>query len=922
MNKKWYRKSVIKGILVLAAQISAVGLIISLFLFLCTSSVVSSGNIFETTEQHYEDTSRFAEQLGETSDYVLDYLDKRNQFETEGQYDPDKIVDIVAYGEDNIISGINESGLAYRLGDLVEWGRQYSWGDYNGYKARGIVVCKKSDGTYSYYYQEEFRQKVIEGDLNLYMGESSVPKFSPLEDEFFRELENGEFELDLFPKQLSVTYIESGQEDTDGQTDSQSETAGRSDLETQIETSLSESEKIAASGRLNLRDSDGNVLYVDCWVMDRSVTDLFQPIGADSILQAVENSPELNGQLSEMEDMLVSTFTDIYEAQKTYQTVEEEWGQGNSNFVYLFVDHTERKIYSNDKSYTEYMRAEEYISSIINEKNYKYVVINPVSKDCASNVKNIYNRHWIEMVESYQSLTKDYTFVAAVDTGYPVLDDSFSLAAKDYEQWAPYHGWSMGLTAVFAIILTAALVWLTIAAGRRETDEELHLNAFDGWKTELGAAAVLVPWLLITFAMMCTTVFWHVSTYRSYDVNYSMTWTSAISSNWSDILAISVYTVITISLFLIGYLSLVRRIKGGTLWKNSLLRMILSGISMFWGSRKLTARAVMATVGFILLHWFLILAIGERWTGDILFVLLLLLAAADVAAVYLAAKNMIGRQRIKEGVEEISSGNVNFKVRTDDLRGTEAEVAEQLNHIGDGLNQAVETAVKSERLKTDLITNVSHDIKTPLTSIINYVDLLKRENFDDPKIRGYLNILEEKSQRLKTLTEDVVEASKASSGNISLEYMNVNLVEMLNQTIGETSEKMENRNLTVISDFPEEPVIIRVDGRRMWRVLENIFNNAAKYAMPGTRVYADLHKVNGQAVFSLKNMSEQPLNIKAEELTERFIRGDVARSTEGSGLGLSIAKSLTTLQGGTFELYLDGDLFKVIITFDEKSETQ
>lgn len=928
MNKKWYRKPVIKGILVLAAQISAVGLVISLVLLLCISSIVLSGSIFETTEQHYEDTSRFAEQLGETSNSVLNYLDRRNQFETEGQYDPDKIVDIVAYANDAIISGVNESGLAYRLGDLVEWGRQYSMGDYNGYEARGIVVCKKSDGTYGYYYQEEFRQKVIEGDLNLYMGESIVPKFSPLEDEFFRELENGEFELDLFPKQLSVTYMDIEQEDIDAQTDSQSVTDGQSDSEIQTETGsrLKESSKIAAAGRLNLRDRDGNVLYVDCWVMDRAVTDLFQPIGADSILQVVENSPGLNGQLSETENMLVSTFSDIYEEQKRYQNVEEEWGQGNSNFVYLFMDHTERKIYSNVDSYTEYMRAEEYISSIRDKKNCKYVVVNPVSEECESNVKDLYNRRWIEMVENYQSLTKDYTFVAAVDTSYPISDDSFSLEAKDYEQWAPYHGWSIGLTIIFAIILMISFVWLTIVAGRKETDEELHLNAFDGWKTELGAAAVLVPWLLITFAMMCTSVFWNISLYRNYDVNYSIGGSLAVHSivnlYWSDILIIGIYIVVTISLFLTGYLSLVRRIKGGVLWKNSLLRMILSGVrelvSTFWESRKLTTRAVMATVGFILLHWFLILAIAEQWLGDILFVFLLLLAAADVAVVYLAAKNMIGRQRIKEGVEEISSGNVDFKVRTDDLRGTESEVAEQLNHIGDGLQQAVETAVKSERLKTDLITNVSHDIKTPLTSIINYVDLLKRENFDDPKIRGYLDILDAKSQRLKTLTEDVVEASKVSSGNISLEYMNVNLVEMLNQTIGETSEKMEKRNLTVIADFPEEPVIIRVDGRRMWRVLENIFNNAAKYAMPGTRVYADLHKVNGQAVFSLKNVSEQPLNIKAEELTERFIRGDIARSTEGSGLGLSIAKSLTTLQGGTFDLYLDGDLFKVIIVFDEQ----
>ena len=229
-----------------------------------------------------------------------------------------------------------------------------------------------------------------------------------------------------------------------------------------------------------------------------------------------------------------------------------------------------------------------------------------------------------------------------------------------------------------------------------------------------------------------------------------------------------------------------------------------------------------------------------------------------------------------------------------------------LNDIGTGLQKAVEKSVKSERLKTDLITNVSHDIKTPLTSIINYVDILKRSNIEDPKIQGYLEILEAKAQRLKTLTEDVVEASKVSSGNINLQLMDVNLVEMMNQTTGEFAEKFEHKN---------EPAIIHVDGRRMWRVLENLYNNAAKYAMPGTRIYADLRTDKDEVIFSLKNVSEYPLNFSADELTERFIRGDISRSTEGSGLGLSIAKSLVQMQGGKLELYLDGDLFKATVRF-------
>ena len=259
---------------------------------------------------------------------------------------------------------------------------------------------------------------------------------------------------------------------------------------------------------------------------------------------------------------------------------------------------------------------------------------------------------------------------------------------------------------------------------------------------------------------------------------------------------------------------------------------------------------------------------------------------------------------------------MDYKIDIAGLSEEQKDIAENINSIGEGLDRALEKSIKSERLKTDLITNVSHDIKTPLTSIINYVELLKQENFQDPKIQRYIEILEAKSQRLKTLTEDVVEASKVSSGNITLEFMNINFVEMIQQTSGEFEEKFKARNLTEVLTLPEEEVIIRVDGRRMWRVLENIFGNAAKYAMPGTRVYADLNMTEEKVCFSLKNVSEQQLNISADELTERFIRGDdIEEARKEADWGCPIAKSLVQMQGGEFELYLDGDLFRVNIRF-------
>ena len=229
--------------------------------------------------------------------------------------------------------------------------------------------------------------------------------------------------------------------------------------------------------------------------------------------------------------------------------------------------------------------------------------------------------------------------------------------------------------------------------------------------------------------------------------------------------------------------------------------------------------------------------------------------------------------------------------------------------------------MKDERLKADLITNVSHDIKTPLTSIINYIDLIKRENVKDQKVLEYIEVLDAKSQRLKQLTDDLVEASKISSGNIVLQWERINLIELLNQTIGEFSEKFEQKSLYPVLRATPNSVYINADSRRIWRVMENLFNNIFKYALPGTRVYIDTEIVENPenqekwVILSLKNISANPLKVKPEELTERFIRGDESRTTEGSGLGLSIAKNLTEIQNGYFEIVMDGDLFKVNLSF-------
>ena len=250
-----------------------------------------------------------------------------------------------------------------------------------------------------------------------------------------------------------------------------------------------------------------------------------------------------------------------------------------------------------------------------------------------------------------------------------------------------------------------------------------------------------------------------------------------------------------------------------------------------------------------------------------------------------------------------------------------------VNDIASGFSNAISESLKSERLKTELITNVSHDIKTPLTSIINYVDLLKKENIQNEKVKEYIDILDKKSQRLKKLTEDLVEASKVSSGNVKLNLEDINLKELFNQTIGEFKDRFEEKSLKIETTVPEKDIKIRADSRYLYRIIENLFSNITKYAQENSRVYIDIEEKekienkneNGQKEnrryvnISIKNISKEKLNISSDELMQRFVRGDKSRYTEGSGLGLSIAKSLTELQGGKFDITIDGDLFKVEI---------
>lgn len=594
---------------------------------------------------------------------------------------------------------------------------------------------------------------------------------------------------------------------------------------------------------------------------------------------------------------LENTLSKIGDNYQQYKELKSYFDKEKSNLRFYIED------YDNDAVYTN-INIPDYRENYTIKAYGRYMILDSVNLEYESNMA-VSESYLYNLLGSYASdFSGDYYIEIGIDTSYPVIDD-ISEDSEVYYNYLPgvkglmFGGVASGIMSLLLLII------LTLQAGyKKEPDGEdrLTLLGFDKIKTELAAGGMF----FVAFVIL-------------------LVFANPIAQ--SGDLFRGIYTAIAAALlnafFLLGYMSLVRRIKAGTMWSNSLCAWFFERLSYIgracrtiYNSRRVTTRVILAICSFILINWIFIAA-GAKNQNKGLDIFELCIVAFDIFILVLLVNQAIARNKVLQGVKIMCDGDLAHKIDISKMSGETLEMAEAINHMGEGLQTAVEASIKNERLKADLITNVSHDIKTPLTSIINYVDLLKREDIQNEKVLSYIEVLEKKSQRLKHLTEDLVEASKISSGNITLNIERINFIELIHQTAGELSEKFESRNLTLITSLPDVPVAVAADGRRLYRVLENLYNNVAKYALENTRVYADLVVKDGRAEFSIKNISSQPLNINANELTERFIRGDVSRSTEGSGLGLSIAKSLTEAQNGVFTIYLDGDLFKVIISFDK-----
>ncbi len=476
----------------------------------------------------------------------------------------------------------------------------------------------------------------------------------------------------------------------------------------------------------------------------------------------------------------------------------------------------------------------------------------------------------------------------------PAVRDAYSRGYSLFNTIYRFRILAPALLVICAFAAVADLIFLCCAAGHRRDQEGIVLNLQDKIPLDLYLFGVFWGGLLVLLLLD-----------RAIE---SLQRNSAITA-----VVFSLIITAALLLCLAVLLTLCTRFKKGKWWRNSLVwmcgslcfrlcRKMIRGIRELWRSVVLTWRVAAVCLGLTLVE---LLLAASRETF-----LMLLLNLGLTLLLCLVARQML---TLKQAGRQLADGAFDSTIDLSRLHGDLREHGENLSSLGQGLSISVEQKMRSERLKTELITNVSHDIKTPLTSIINYVDLLQKAPSPEEQTQ-YLAVLDRQAKRLKKLTEDLVEASKASTGNLSCHLAPTNLREILDQALGEYEERLRAAGLEPVVSLPEDTLAVLADGRLLWRVLDNLLNNACKYAQSGTRLYLDAVRQDDRALLTVKNISRQQLNLSPDELMERFVRGDSSRNTEGSGLGLNIAKSLVELQKGSFALDIDGDLFKARVT--------
>ena len=443
----------------------------------------------------------------------------------------------------------------------------------------------------------------------------------------------------------------------------------------------------------------------------------------------------------------------------------------------------------------------------------------------------------------------------------------------------------------FIVFLALLIICLLYLAKNKvkSVDIEKIINKVKDYPIEYKIGTVVLAWII-----------WNTGSHIYYNSNNYIRRLNLSSILWGTVVIVICYLLIRV--LIINY-------NEGTLFKNNITIKVWNYLSdvMNRGSiirTFLIMTSLYVSIGLVL---FFLSAMFYIWPIGII-------AGIILTIIYLIMliKDLVYIDKIMVGAKAAAEGKLTYKI-DEKGRGHLKELAHDINNIKEGLKKSVENEMKSENMKTELITNVSHDLKTPLTSIINYIDLLKREEIEPENARDYINILDKKAQRLKALIEDLFEVSKAASGAMELNITKIDIGQLLKQSLGENYERFRERNLDIKLNLPDEKIFINADGKRLYRVFENLLSNIVKYSLSNTRVYIDMFKENDEVTIIMKNISAYELSFDTNEITNRFKRGDSSRSTDGSGLGLAIAKSIIELHNGSFKVEADGDLFKSII---------
>ena len=597
------------------------------------------------------------------------------------------------------------------------------------------------------------------------------------------------------------------------------------------------------------------------------------------------------------------------------------------NLKYYVVDNSNNKIITN-KEELKLLAEDKIDESTLKDIKEEFEFFMTINFDDKGNIRisNLDAQDDYYMIQSLQDSYKidnrtyslkpitNMTFVYGIPKNLEYRDMIYSIKYREYS-WRISEVSAMVMSILTAVTLLIALV----IPYKKEKDSVLFKN-FKKLYLEFKVALSMIALMMIVLGV--DIIYGTINK----DFEMALNYYGIIGSQGIIILCNILYWAVFFTIVFLCGVFIKSIFKDGfkeTILDNSLIIRVLKGIGrkckgicnkfiFYVTSEELGKRPYKTLMIVLLINFVLVTGMCFAW-----------FFGAMVTVVYTVGLFYFGKRILQKHIErynklvnlseEVCLGDFDAKVE-DDL-GIYNPIAQNIMKTSEGFKSAVEKEVRSERMKTELISNVSHDLKTPLTSIINYVDLMKDENLDEEKKKEYLDILDKKSQRLKILIEDLFEASKATSGNITLNREEINIVALMKQTLTELSDKIEKSDLTFRNNFSSDKVMLYLDGRRTFRILENIIVNATKYAMPGSRVYLDIIENNEFVEITCKNMSKVEMNFDESEIVERFTRGDKSRNTEGSGLGLSITKSLVELQGGSFRIVIDGDLFKVEIRF-------